>query len=257
MSLQTIEAVMLMAVAALPARGQTIVYVDDSAPTGGDGQSWVTAYKFLQDALTIATAGDDIWVVAGTYFPDRNTSNPTGTGDRSATFQFISGVAVYGGLAGNEDPATFNLANRDFVTNVTILSGDLAVDDVANPGDGLACFSGAGLAYETGCGSWDVEPPGGDGDVDCADLGICENSYHVATLIGSDNTTVLDGFTISGGNADGVTDDSGAGLSLGPSNPTLRNCVISNNRAKRHGGGDHGRRQPHSCGLPDCAEPGR
>jgi hypothetical protein len=33
------------------AAAQTIIYVDDDAPPGGDGQSWQTAYADLQQAL--------------------------------------------------------------------------------------------------------------------------------------------------------------------------------------------------------------
>lgn len=29
------------------------LYVDDDAPLGGDGTSWDTAYRFLQDALRV------------------------------------------------------------------------------------------------------------------------------------------------------------------------------------------------------------
>ena len=28
-----------------------VLFVDDDAPLGGDGQTWGTAYRFLQDAL--------------------------------------------------------------------------------------------------------------------------------------------------------------------------------------------------------------
>ena len=39
------------------AQAGTVRYVDDDAPLGGDGLSWDTAYRYLQDALTEA-AGD-------------------------------------------------------------------------------------------------------------------------------------------------------------------------------------------------------
>ena len=46
-----------------------------------DGSSWTNAYKYLQDALADANvSGDDIWVAAGTYEPDTNSSSPGGTG---------------------------------------------------------------------------------------------------------------------------------------------------------------------------------
>ena len=99
---------------------EQVIYVDDDASLGGDGQIWETAYKYLQDALTAAESGDEIWVIEGTYKPDQGAGIVPG--DREATFQLINGVAMYGGFAGGETSRD----QRDAVTNVTILSGDLA-----------------------------------------------------------------------------------------------------------------------------------
>ncbi|HUU84857.1 MAG TPA: hypothetical protein VM243_15255, partial [Phycisphaerae bacterium] len=67
------------------------VYVDDDAP-GGDGLSWDTAFNGLQEALTLAAGSEgavtEIRVARGTYQP----AGPGG--DRAATFQLISGVAI-------------------------------------------------------------------------------------------------------------------------------------------------------------------
>ncbi|MHC5115282.1 MAG: hypothetical protein ACYTGP_12740, partial [Planctomycetota bacterium] len=54
----------------------SVLRVDDDAPPGGDGQSWATAYRFLQDALAEAGAkGSDVTairVAQGLYLPDRD-----------------------------------------------------------------------------------------------------------------------------------------------------------------------------------------
>ena len=57
-------------------------------PSGG--------YPTLQDALVAASNGDEIWVVEGTYKPDRGGGQTLG--DRGATFQLKNGVAIYGGF---------------------------------------------------------------------------------------------------------------------------------------------------------------
>jgi len=82
------------------AAGQTI-YVDASATGANDGSSWMDAYWYLQDALADAQSGDDILVAEGVYKPDEDTANPTGTGDRTATFHLKNGVAIYGGFGGD------------------------------------------------------------------------------------------------------------------------------------------------------------
>ena len=160
------------------------IYVDDSATGTPDGSSWTDAYTDLQDALTGATDGDEIWVAEGTYKPTDGT-------DRSATFNLVSGVAVYGGFAGTEDYRE----ERDWVANPAILSGDI------------------GTAGDTS-----------------------DNSYHV--VVGADNAT-LDGFTITGGNANGGGGDSqsGGGMYNDNSSPAVTNCTFSENSAFYRGGG--------------------
>ena len=55
---------------AVTSKAKTI-YVDDNASAGGDGASWASAHKYLQDALASAEYGDEIWVAEGTYKPDQ------------------------------------------------------------------------------------------------------------------------------------------------------------------------------------------
>lgn len=108
------------------------VYVDDDAPEDGDGTSWPTAYRFPQDALTEAELAQkpvQIRVAQGTYRPDQGAGRQAG--DRRATFWLEHGVTLWGGFAGLDsqepdmcDPTQFR----------TILSGDLAENDVQIPG---------------------------------------------------------------------------------------------------------------------------
>jgi hypothetical protein len=167
--------------------------------------TWCTAYQHLQDALAVAIAGDEIRVAGGVYKPDRG-GNQT-PGDREATFSLISGVAIYGGFAGCGVP---DPDERNIAANATLLSGDLNSDDVG------------GLS----------------------DPSRNENSYHVVTAIGVDETAVLDGFTISAGNADGSGHQwrGGGGMyNDNHSSPTLTNCAFSDNLAYEGGGmGNYG-----------------
>ena len=63
---------------------------------------------------------------------------------------------------------------------------------------------------------------------------IDDNSKHVVTGAGVDAATILDGFTITAGNA---TDFDGGGMYLGTSNPILTHLIFTGNTATNHGGG--------------------
>ena len=63
-----------------------------------------------------------------------------------------------------------------------------------------------------------------------------DNSYHVVTANGTDGTAVLDGFTITGGQANGAApDDTGGGLLVISGSPTVLNCTFIGNSATNGG----------------------
>lgn len=79
------------------------------------------------------------------------------------------------------------------------------------------------------------------GDLDGDDIGDVpdnDNSYHVVYGMGADTSTILDGFTITGGNANGGGEfDNGGGMyNSGSVNPMISNCSFRNNAASRGGG---------------------
>ena len=178
-----------------------VIYVDDDAPPGGDGLSWPTAYKYLQDALETAAAGDEIRVAAGTYYPSVEVG---GTGDRYRTFQLINGVAIYGGFP--TGGSTF--ANRDPNQYETTLSGDLNGND------------GPNFANNS------------------------DNCYHVVTGTNTNETAILDGFTITAGNHklnkpypnDDESFGWGGGMYNYEGSPTVTSCTFSSNIAEDGGG---------------------
>jgi hypothetical protein len=116
-------------------------YVDADAKGANDGSSWMDAYNYLQNALTVALYGDEIRIAQGIYKPtdyflpplppppmgSSNDQDPIASAaDRTSTFQLINGVVIKGGYAGFGEP---NAHERDIGTYVTILSGDIAGDD--------------------------------------------------------------------------------------------------------------------------------
>lgn len=119
----------------VPYAAGAVIFVNASAASGGDGAGWATAYQHLQDALQHPPqAGDEIWIAKGTYMPDGGRIDAQGTytagsGNAGAVFLLLESVSLIGGLDGTEDPATFDLDDRDLTANATILSGDLANND--------------------------------------------------------------------------------------------------------------------------------
>ncbi len=175
------------------------VYVDADASGANDGSTWQNAFNHLQDALDSASRGDGIRVAQGVYKPDQNTANPAGSGDRMAAFQLKNGVALRGGYAGFGEP---NSDARDIGRYRTVLSGDLNGDDEPN----FANYA--------------------------------ENSCHVVSGSGTNATAVLDGFTITAGNANrGSQDIDGAGMYNIGGSPVVTNCTFRDNRALLYGGG--------------------
>jgi len=105
-----------------------VIYVDNDATGADDGTSWTNAYVELQSALAAASYGDQIWVAAGTYLPDYDPISDLHTGDRTATFQLVTGVDLYGGFPSGGSSWEY----RDPNQHETILSGDLDQNDGPN-----------------------------------------------------------------------------------------------------------------------------
>ncbi len=99
------------------------LFVNDNAAGNNDGANWTDAFTSLADALTLAEGGDTVWVAGGTYQTDFIAG--ANTGNKYLSFAIPNGLNLYGGFAGNEDPAGFDLSTRDFVTNETILTGEI------------------------------------------------------------------------------------------------------------------------------------
>ena len=171
-------------------------YVNVNAGGANDGSSWSNAYTSLADALDNTTTGE-IWVAAGIYLPGSDSSD---------FFSISSEVALYGGFAGTET----SLDDRDWETNLTILSGDLLQDDVGS----------------------NVEMNREDNSLQVL--------YVDSMLTGP---ITIDGFQISGGQAnldDGANGDdprylwTGAGI-YGLSPVQISNCYFTANAARSGG----------------------
>jgi len=197
--------VIMVLCSGLSAIAQNTYYVNASNSSPGDGLSWGGAFADLQQALAVASSGDQIWVSKGVYKPTADPAN------REATFLLKNGVEVYGGFVGTES----TLDGRNWQTNVTVLSGDIDGDDTGTDGiitDPVNQIKGG-------------------------------NSYTVVTASGVSSTAVLDGFVITGGSADDAAagntaaEKTGGGIYNSTGSPTLRNLDIRGNQSDGHGAG--------------------
>jgi hypothetical protein len=74
------------------------LHVDETALGANNGTSWLNAYRYLQDALAQATAGDTIKVAQGIYRPNQTTIPQPAS--RTDTFELKDNVRLLGGYAG-------------------------------------------------------------------------------------------------------------------------------------------------------------
>lgn len=182
----------------------TIWYVDRNATGSASGRSWTDAYTNLQDALSRATYGQEIWVAKGVYYPDLGDGQIDNAA--SSAFHLKNGIKIYGGFAATETLRT----QRNWMANVTVLSGDLEGNDITDAN---------GVVTDT---------------ANIVDV----NARHVITSSGTDNSTTLDGFTVTAGKAYGDGNDkNGGGMYSLNGDLTLKNLVFSGNSAAKDGGG--------------------
>jgi len=216
-----------------------ILYVAASAVGLNRGTSWADAYTELRDALALAAraggAIQEVWVAAGTYTPGVAP-------DRESGFPLASGVSVYGGFSGGET----SVDQRDPKANVTVLSGDLNGDDhdccylQDGPGCGDPTCATAVCAEWPSCCDTEWSAVCVESALALCDCRTDDNSYHVVIGSGADQTALLDGFTITAGNADqectGGTTKYGGGMHNFRGSPTVVNCLFQGNTAYDGGG---------------------
>jgi hypothetical protein len=156
-----------------------------------------------------------IAVAGDRVFAAQGTYRPTSTGSRTESFRPLDNVEVYGGFVGTEAAPA---ERPPFGTAPSIMSGDLLGDD--NSGGSVA-----------------------------------ENSNHVIRGNGVGPSAIIDGFTVSGGNANstGGNNDRGGGIICGGgSSPTLRNCLFTLSRCTFGGGAGYVTASTSAPSFSDC-----
>ena len=164
-----------------------IIYVRIGASGNNDGTSWDNAYTTAFLAIENATAGDSVFVAHGTYVSNNPISIPPY-------------VSIFGGFPYSGNP-TF--ADRDWVMNPSIFSGDVNLNDVPNS--------------------------------------PANRSDNSVRIFETNTMYVLDGIIVEHGGNGSVSP--GAGLAQGGSSSRsgiIRNCIFRQNRAGANGGAIRG-----------------
>jgi hypothetical protein len=199
-----------------------IIYVNSSITSGNkDGSSRSNAFIRLCDALKFSEAMNavtpetvkQIWVAEGTYYSIHKSAEIDGNGkfttDRDNVFSMVKEVKVYGGFIGTES----DVDERDWKNNPSILSGGLLKND-------------------------DETDP----------TTLEDNTYHVVLFANDAGNALIDGFTITGGYANGsgsrpikvndidIFNGRGGGLYVKYSSPILSNLTVIENKANFGGG---------------------
>jgi hypothetical protein len=187
----------------------TTYYVNADAQGNNSGTSWANAFTNLQSAINATVSGDILFVKSGTYYPSQQMISGN---TRSRSFYINKNIKIYGGFNGTES----TIGERNFTNNITILSGDFNGNDTDTNGNGIN------------------------------DFGQGENAYTVVTAYNLDNTALIDGFRIFGGNADGsatytlgsysITTANGGAIHNIASSLVVRNTRFINNSASFGGG---------------------
>jgi len=192
------------------ATGNNIVYVDSSATGINDGSSWANAYTSLAGAVLAAHSCTDI----DSILVAKGTYYPEHippTNSTNITDRNKTFYFLRDGLAVLGGYPSGGGTTRDWNNNLTILSGDIGTPNNST-----------------------------------------DNAYHVVMIAGAediDSSLVLDGFSITAGNADdenqntvvingsGYYQDEGSGMYIQKAAPVIRHCTFTGNYAAYLGGG--------------------
>ena len=235
---------LLALLATASAQAQPVLFVDADAVGASTGASWADAFPDLQDALAAARADgtvEEVWIAEGTY-------TPTADGDRSVSFDLVSGVGLYGGFAGKETERD----EADPALHLTVLSGDIGGADAADNSHTVVQLDASaesalattldGVLVERAQGTSAQVPSGGillrSGSLALSRVVVRGNASHIGGGIhvlpsATPNTLLLLRSLVSENDAQ----EDGGGIAAFDAQVEVRHSTIQGNSAFVRGGG--------------------
>ncbi len=187
-----------------------IIYVDSDRTSSGNGNSWNTSFRTLDDAILNANASPNtvkIFVKKGIYYPGGNNNHS----NRDTSFVLVNPTThLLGGFSGVETDED----QRNITANPAILCGDIGKQ--------------------------------GDSTDNSYHVLIVLDRRTTNTGVSIEDNFIIDGLTIQNGNANGSSNHNyygktiyqtegagivvrGSGISNQEISPTIANCHIENN----------------------------
>jgi len=214
------------------ANAQTTYYVNASqTDNSGNGLSWATAKRDLQNAIDLTVENDEIRVAQGIYYP---TESPDGTNTdiRDSAFHIDKDITIKGGY----DPDT----GIQDIRQKSVLSGDIGIldDDSDNAYHVLVVVGTTMGALIEGFVLQDGNA-NGNGNISFASYNFVRRSYggglFMANASPTLNQLLIEDNIASDANA--TIGGSGAGIYATNTSFILTNSVLSENVSSTQGGG--------------------
>lgn len=188
-------------------QAQSIRYVKPNGAGTKDGSSWENASGDLQLMIINATASEVIWVAGGIYYPSRKANDVNTTTPNDRNNAFVLKEGVK--IFGSFSGNEITLNQRD--STMMVKNQSILSGDLGNLHDST------------------------------------DNAYHVVISVGCTKAAVLDGFSITEGNANGSSfiqigiytlfQNEGGGIENYGSSPSLTNLIVVKNAATNLGAG--------------------
>ena len=241
---------MVLSTLATPVFAKTI-YVTTTGSDTASGTTWAKSYKTVTKAISVAVAGNEIWIAAGTY-------------KEGTSLKMKEGVAIRGGFAGTETSVnqrvsgenetildgnkSHRLFHNDFKKDAP-LSGSAVLDTITIANGKVVSADGGGMrnAFASptviNCTFRGNEATFNGGGMqnftsaptvtNCTFIGNKSGyGYGGGIYIGSDSAPNITNCTFTENTA-----ELGGGLYTTNSTPIITNCTISGNTATENGGG--------------------
>ncbi|MFC1582849.1 hypothetical protein ACFL4W_04855, partial [Planctomycetota bacterium] len=194
-----------------------LVFVDLDAAGLDNGTSWADAYPDLTDALWTEGPWTEYWVAEGTYYPKWDSGGAAAAPIQEATFALMDTSGVFGGFDGTETERS----ERNFDTNITVLSGDIDLNDTLDANNAYTVVVAADQAVLNG-----FTITNGFGDT----AGTVEVTYGAGLFLMDCDMTIQNCVfeENQAGNGGGALMIWDAGASAFPA-PQIKNCIFRNN----------------------------